>query len=240
MFTSKRTWLLAKAFLLARWVSWLSGSTDCGLIQNTHSIICQTFVNANIVADKALTLGNFTKVKETLFLPPRKFAISQGNTCKQRELRPWEREKQNAMRMQPQERCVWYEKSGEASQRRWHFQHWERQSEEPQAKGTAKAGAQRRARRMGSDLVWVEHMPEAGRRLPGRRGHNTESTECSVRVWKSFLCYKEHGRNFCVCRCGGCQEMFYWNRAYTQKCANIFTNWPHLCKQHPAKETKHY
>ena len=57
--------------------------------------------------------------------------------------------------------------------------------------------------------MWVEHMPEAGRRLPGRRGHNTESTECSVRVWKSFLCYKEHGRNFCVCRCGGCQEMFY-------------------------------
>lgn len=121
VFTSKGTWLLAKGFLQACWVSWLSGSTDCGLTQE-HIIICQTFVSSSTVRDTALAPAGFTKMNETLFLPPSRFNSSQGNTCKQRELRAVREGKQNAMGMQHQERSVWSEKSGKASWKKWHFQ----------------------------------------------------------------------------------------------------------------------
>lgn len=49
-------------------------------LNSEHTIICQTFVSSSTVADTALALGGFTKVNETLFLPPSRFISSQGNT----------------------------------------------------------------------------------------------------------------------------------------------------------------
>lgn len=87
VFTPKGTRLLAKVFLRACWVSWLSGSTGLCLTQSMHSIICQTFTSSNTVADTALFPGGFPEMNETPSLQLQRFFSSQGNACKQRELR---------------------------------------------------------------------------------------------------------------------------------------------------------
>lgn len=68
VFTSKWTWLLARAFLQACWVSWLSGSTDHGLTHSTHFHHLSNVVSSSTAAGTTLAPGGFTQMNETLCL----------------------------------------------------------------------------------------------------------------------------------------------------------------------------